>query len=142
MGFTIVTPSTTAVKVPLLASEKLRVTEPTVATRTCEGSQGCALYAGPVVRYSAPEYLPLPATVPSGLTSHSPLPLASYVNHVEKSVSPCCVKLMPHPDSEPVLERHHNPWTLTADADACTTEGVIVCVMGPAMPLPSLPSPA
>ena len=40
-------------------------------------------------------------------TSHRPLPSVSYVNHVAKSVVPCCVRFTPHPDSEFAGERHH-----------------------------------
>ena len=42
------------------------------------------------------------------------LPSTSYVNHVAKSVVPCCVRFTPHPDSEFAGERHHSPCTLNA----------------------------
>src|SRR5579862_10057479 len=48
------------------------------------------------------------------MTSHRPVPSTSYVNHVAKRTSPCCVRLMPHPDSEFAGEFHQRPCTFTA----------------------------
>ena len=54
-------------------------------------------------------------------------------------MSPWWLRFTPHPDSDPALDFHHRPWTLTEatlGVDTGAEPGFTVCVIGPARPAP------
>src|SRR3954463_5445797 len=107
-------PFTVAPSRPLLPSLlNVTVALPTAVRWTCDGLNGTALKAGPVVRSSSPENVLAAVRRPFDITSQSGEPSMSYVNQVAKTTSPCCAKLMPHPDSLAPGEAHHSPCTFT-----------------------------
>src|SRR5450631_989818 len=101
------TPSTEYVSVPVMPSENAARIVPTVLNAIAV--QGTVLNAGPVVRKRSPEKEPSVCLFIVA-TSHMPVPFEAYVKSVAKMMVPWCVKLMPHPDSEPAGMAHHRSW--------------------------------
>src|SRR5262249_54421443 len=104
---------------------------------TAFGSNGMAKNGGPLVEFSCPRELPS-AICCAVITSHHPLPVASYVNQVVKMRAAWCVGFIPQPHSGPAGAFHPRPVLIARAGGLQRNEDVIVASTGNARHLRQL----